>query len=262
MRSASISSGPVVVGSLVELWRFPVKSMAGEPLAGSAVGWHGLAGDRRYAFIRPHLQRSGFPWLTIREKVELVHYRARFAEPAAPESSVTLVQGPAGKERDVVDPELCAELGEGVTLIKQYGGIFDTFPLSLLTRQTLASLGELVRKPDTAPGAAEPAPLTALRFRPNLVVDVDPNACGGAAFPEDEWVGRLLQIGEPGRGLTLRIDARDSRCVMINVDPETGARDPAILKAVASQRQARLGVYGSTVVPGQIAVGDKVTLLP
>lgn len=250
---------PLVVGTLAQLWRFPVKSMAGEALAESAVGRHGLAGDRRYAFIRPHLQRSGFPWLTIREKVELVHYRARFADPSQPDRSITLVTNPAGLERDVVDPALCAELGEGVTMIKQDVGVFDTAPLSLLSLQTISSLAALVRSPDHA---APAAPLAALRFRPNLVVDVDPAAPGGAAFPEDEWVGRLLQIGAPGRGLTLRIDARDQRCVMINVDPATGARDPSILRTVAAERQARLGVYASTVSPGHVAVGDQVTLLP
>lgn len=250
--------GPLVVGTLAQLWRFPVKSMAGEALAESAVGRHGLAGDRRYAFIRPHLQRSGFPWLTIREKVELVHYSARFADPSQPDRSVTLVTNPAGLERDVVDPALCAELGEGVTMIKQDVGVFDTAPLSLLSLQTISSLAALVSRA----GAPDQPSLATLRFRPNLVVDVDPAATGGAAFPEDEWVGRLLQIGEPGRGLTVRIDARDQRCVMINVDPATGARDPAILRTVAAERQARLGVYASTVSPGHLAVGDQVMLLP
>ena len=70
-----------VVGRVAGLWRYPVKSMAGEELDGAEVSWHGLAGDRRWAFIRAGQVRSGFPWLTIRERPELAHYRPRFADP-------------------------------------------------------------------------------------------------------------------------------------------------------------------------------------
>ncbi|MGH2893554.1 MAG: MOSC N-terminal beta barrel domain-containing protein, partial [Solirubrobacteraceae bacterium] len=57
------------VGTLVGVWRYPVKSMAAEALTQAEVGWHGIVGDRRWAFIRPHMERSGFPWLTLREVV-------------------------------------------------------------------------------------------------------------------------------------------------------------------------------------------------
>ena len=55
------------VGRVAGLWRYPVKSMAAEALERADVGWHGLDGDRRWAFIREGMVRSGFPWLTIRE---------------------------------------------------------------------------------------------------------------------------------------------------------------------------------------------------
>jgi uncharacterized protein YcbX len=64
-----------VVGRVAALWRYPVKSMAGERVDAADVSWHGLAGDRRWAFIRDGQVRSGFPWLTIRELPELAHYR-------------------------------------------------------------------------------------------------------------------------------------------------------------------------------------------
>src|SRR5206468_10256775 len=121
-------------------------------------------------------------------------------------------------------------------------GVFDTMPLSLLTTQTLAALGRMV-------GAG----LAAERFRPNFLVDA-----GGRDFPEDAWVGRVLRIG----GLRMRVDQRDKRCVMVTIDPVTLRRDPAILRAIARERDARLGVYGSTVEPGRIAVGDPVELEP
>lgn len=229
-----------VVGRVVALCRYPVKSMAPEELDGVEVSWHGLAGDRRWAFIRDGQVRSGFPWLTIRERPELAHYLPRFAEPERPNASATLVRRPTGGELDVADPRLAAELGPGVRVIKQDRGVFDTFPLSLLTTQTLASLGRLV-------GTGLPA----ARFRPNLLVD----ACGWD-FPEDAWVGRVLRIG----GLRMRVDARDQRCMVVTIDPVTLRREPAILRAIARERDARLGVYGSTVEPGRVALGDPVEL--
>ncbi len=231
-----------VVGRIAALRRYPVKSMAGENLDEVEVSWHGLAGDRRWAFIRDGQVRSGFPWLTIRELPELAHYRPRFADPGRPDASVTLVRRPSGDEVDVTDPALAAELGPGVRVIKQNRGVFDTMPLSLLTTRTLASLGRLTGT-DLVPE----------RFRPNLLVD----ALAGD-FPEDAWVGRILRVG----GLRMRVDQRDQRCVMVTIDPVTLDRDPAILPAIARERDARLGVYGSTVQPGPVAVGDTVELEP
>lgn len=144
-----------VVGRVVALWRYPVKSMAGEELDCADVSWHGLAGDRRWAFIRPGQVGSGFPWLTIRQRPELARYRPRLTEPDRPDASPALVCTPTGGELDVAAPALAAELGRGVRVLKQNRGIFDTMPLSLLTTQTIASLGRLV-------GTA----LAPARFRP------------------------------------------------------------------------------------------------
>ncbi|HEY6275326.1 MAG TPA: MOSC N-terminal beta barrel domain-containing protein [Streptosporangiaceae bacterium] len=229
-----------LVGRVAALWRYPVKSMAAEVLDEADVSWHGLAGDRRWAFIREGQEHSGFPWLTIRERPELAHYRPRFAEPDRPNASATLVRTPSGVELDVADPALAAELGPGVRVIKQDRGVFDTMPLSLLTTQTLAGLGRLAGT-DLAAG----------RFRPNLLVDAS-----SRGFPEDAWVGRVLRIG----GLRMRVDQRDKRCVVVTIDPVTLLRNPAILRAIARERDARLGVYGSTVEPGRVAVGDPVEL--
>ena len=227
------------VGRVAALFRYPVKSMAGEPLDAADVSWHGLAGDRRWAFIRDGLVRSNFPWLTIRERPQMAHFRPSFTEPDRPDASATMVRTPAGGEYDVADRRLAAELGDGVRLIKQNRGVFDIAPLSLLTTQTVAGLGALVG-----------AELDVRRFRPNLLVE----AIGGEAFPEDGWVGSVLHIG----GMRMRVDQRDKRCVLVNVDPDTTERDPAILRTIARERRSCAGVYGSTVTPGRIAVGDAV----
>ena len=102
------------VGRVVGLWRYPVKSMAGEELAEAEVSWHGLAGDRRWAFIRDGVVRSGFPWLTLRERGDMSHYRPSLVEPARPDKSPTVVRTPSGATFDVADPALAAELGPGV----------------------------------------------------------------------------------------------------------------------------------------------------
>lgn len=233
------------VGRVAALWRYPVKSMAAEPLEDVEVSWHGLAGDRRWAFIREGMERSGFPWLTIRERPDMRHYRPSFVEPDRVDASPTMVRTPSGRDFDVVDPALAAELGgegsAGVRVIKQSVGVFDTLPLSLITTQTVASLGALVG-----------AELAVQRFRPNLLVD----APGEGPFPEDAWVGSGLRIG----GLRMRVDKRDQRCVMVNLDPATTESDPRVLRVIADERQARLGVYGTIVQPGRVAVGDPVLI--
>lgn len=229
------------VGRVVGLWRYPVKSMGAEALDEVDVSWHGLAGDRRWAFIRNGVTRSGFPWLTLRDRGDMAHYCPSLVEPAQPDKSRTVVRTPSGVTLDIIDSTLAAELGPGVQVIKQDRGIFDTFPLSLITTQTITRLGEMVG-----------ARLDVQRFRPNLLVE----AADETTFAEDAWVGRVLRIG----GLRMRVDKRDGRCLVITIDPKTTERSPEILRAVTQDRQGCLGVYGSTVEPGRVAVNDPVVI--
>jgi uncharacterized protein YcbX len=230
------------VGRVAALWRYPVKSMAAEPLDEVEVSWHGLAGDRRYAFVRDGLERSGFPYLTIRERSDMAHFRPSFIDPGEPDASRIVVSTPGGNEVDVLDPALLEELGGSARPIKLNRGLFDNSPLSLTTTQTVAGLGQLVGRE-----------LDPQRFRPNFLIE----ATGAdAAFPEDRWVGSVLRIG----AVRMRVDKRDERCVVVNVDPATSERDPAILRTLARAREACLGVYGATVEPGRVAVGDPVVL--
>jgi uncharacterized protein len=231
------------VGRVMGLWRYPVKSMGGEALTEAEVSWFGLAGDRRWAFIRNDVPRSGFPWFTLRERADMGWYVPRFVEPQAPDRSATMVLTPSGRELEVADPSLAEELCPGgLRLIRQDRGVFDTFPLSLITTQTIAHLSARV-------GAS----LDVRRFRPNLLVEA---ACN-EPFSEDSWVGRELAIGS----LRLRVDKRDGRCVVITIDPVTTARNADILRTVAQEREGCLGVYGSTVQPGRVALHDDVLLL-
>jgi uncharacterized protein YcbX len=71
-------------------------------------------------------------------------------------------------------------------------------------------------------------------------------------------MGCVLCIG----GMRMRVDKRDGRCVVTTIDPVTAERNPAILRAIARDRQGCLGVYGSTVEPGRVAVNDPVLIEP
>lgn len=215
--------------------------MAPERLASADVSWHGLAGDRRWAFVRDDVPQSGFPWFTLRQRDDLSDYVPHFTDPTHPDRSRTMVRTPSGATFEITDPVLAAELcAEGVRLIRQDRGVFDTFPLSLITTQTIAKLGESVG-----------AELGVQRFRPNILVDA-----GRGTFPEDEWLGCVLRIGT----MRMRVDKRDGRCVVITIDPATRERNPEVLRYVTGERQGCLGVYGTTVEPGGIAVGDAVFL--
>ena len=230
------------VGRVVGLWRYPVKSMAAESLEAVDVSWHGLAGDRRWAFVRGDQERNGFPWLTLRQRADMRHYVPAFADPARPDASATIVRTPSGAQLDVVDPKLAVELAsDGARAMRLDRGAFDTFPLSLITTATIAAIGDRV-------GIA----LDPQRFRPNLLVEAD----SAQPFVEDTWVGRVLRIG----ALRMRVDARDGRCVVITLDPETSEREPAVLRTVARERDGKLGVYGSTVSPGRVALQDVVAI--
>lgn len=68
-------------------------------------------------------------------------------------------------------------------------------------------------------------------------------------------MGATLRVGDAA----VRIDRRDERCVIVNVDPSAAERDPAVLRTIARERQACLGVYATTVQPGRVALGDMVT---
>jgi len=224
------------------MWRYPVKSMGAEALDLADVSWFGIGGDRRWAFVRDEATRSDFPWLTIRERNDMNQYSPSLSDSSRPDKSPTVVCTPSGAVMDVADPRLANELyPSGAQVIKQNRGVFDTFPLSLITTQTISNLGDSLG-----------IDLNVQRFRPNLLIE----ASVDSPFPEDEWVGCVLRIGD----LRIRVDKRDGRCAVITVDPVTAERKPEILRAVVSEREGCLGVYATTVEPGQIALGDEVVL--
>ncbi|MGZ6695848.1 MAG: MOSC domain-containing protein [Solirubrobacteraceae bacterium] len=229
------------VGVVSQIWRYPVKSMAGEQLEEAEVSWHGLAGDRRWGFVRDGLERSGFPYLTIRELSHMAGYRPVVHDPSRPDRSAVSVVTPSGDTYEVTDPRLVEELGGRVRVIKLDRGLFDVAPLSVISHQSIASLQALVGRE-----------LDHRRFRPNLLIA----AAQDEPWPEDQWVGATLRIGQA----RVRIDCRDDRCVVVCVDPATGERDARLLRTIVREPESYLGVYGATVAPGTVSVGDAVIL--
>ena len=228
-------------GVVSGLWRYPVKSMAGEALACAGISWSGLEGDRRWAFVRPDSADSGFPWHTIREFPQMSNYVALLDEPARPDRSRVRVRAPDGGRYDVTDPRLAAELGTGVRVMRLDRGAFDALPVSVISDSTVSALCTLAR-----------VARNELRFRPNIVVTLD----SGVPFEEDDWVGSAVRIG----AAVVRMDRRDSRCTIVNVDPASGLPGSRLLKVIGAARQACAGVYGTTALPGLIRVGDPVVV--
>lgn len=230
------------IGRVKEIWRYPVKSMAGESLEEAHISWHGLDGDRRAAFVRGD-NHSSFPWLTARQVAELVRYRPFYRDPDDVRNSPLLVETPGGRRLALDDAALQAELaalyGRDISLIRIKRGVFDSLPLSLMSTATVAALDERL---DFA--------LNGRRFRQNIIIET----FDGRPFAEESWVGSALTIGEVQVWLNQRIE----RCQMINVDPDTAVRSSATLKLVAQTRNNCVGVGCTPQSTGRIQVGDLV----
>lgn len=297
--SASAPSNPETilssVGTLVQLHRYPVKSMLGERLDRIGVTITGLEGDRAHAFVdvatdkvasakRPQLWR------------EMLAFQAATEPMQAPKGEfVVRITGPDGDtmlttDADVNDKisralgrpvRLVAVRPEGIEIERSHpdvvsrdgvgsaatfdvlplgmaaptGGFFDYAPLHVMCTASLAKVAESV--PDSR--------IEAPRYRPNIIIDnVD-----AEAFCENAWVGRELRVG---RGLVLRVIAPTPRCAIPTL--QHGGALPAdhrALKAVAALNRAEfldfglqpcLGAYAEVVHPGDIRCGDAIELAP
>ena len=233
------------VATVRAVFRYPVKSMGAEALQAADVDWYGVVGDRRFGFVQ-ETDASSFPWLTIREVPGMTRYGARCGAEA--EQDPPVVTTPDGRKLTVTDPALAEELaaahGRPIRLVRTFRGLFDCFPLSVMSVQTVEGIGALADRT-----------LQPQRFRPTILVDAP-----GADFPEDAWVGRTIQFGDGDDAPRMRVDIRDQRCMMINFDHETAQRDPAVLRAVAQHRDACAGVYGSVERPGVLRAGAPVLI--
>jgi uncharacterized protein YcbX len=239
----------VPVGRVAAIYRYPVKSMRGERIDATEVYWHGLAGDRRYAFVRGG-NTSRFPWLTGREVPNLLRYAPYFTEATNPGGSSVRVITPDGAdhalEDDALRDELAAQYGNAVHLLQSNRGIPDSAGISILG---VATVGDL--------GARIGAELDPIRFRPNILVET----AGGQPYEEEDWLGGLLVFGEGEGGARIRANRKDPRCMMVNLDPERAVQNPAVLREIVRNREECIGLYATTEAVGLVRVGDPVRLV-
>src|SRR5438270_3945871 len=98
----------IEIGHIEALFRYPVKSMAGERLDAANLGWHGIDGDRRLAFRRIH-DRSGFPWLSASQLPDLLLFAPQRCEGSAQADLPTRIRTPEGAEMTVFGQDLALE---------------------------------------------------------------------------------------------------------------------------------------------------------
>ena len=280
------------VGTVASLWRYPVKSMAGERREHATVTWRGIPGDRGWAVFDD--VRGG---VTNAKRVPpLRRLRARYLEePASGASSppilITLPDGstvrssdadaaqrlsgavgravslralgPAGTEaaprltlddepEDYVRELMGLEPGEPMPDFSEYpperlrllrqGNFFDAMPIHLITRTTLSTLA----------GIAPDSKWDERRFRPNVVVE----ATSAEGYPELGWVGRRVRIGTA----VIEVASGCPRCVMATLAVDELTHDPRVMRTLVRETAHNAGIYAGVVEPGEVAIGDPVTL--
>jgi uncharacterized protein YcbX len=240
----------IKVGQVAALYRYPVKSMRGEPLESVGAGWHGLDGDRRLAFRRTE-DRSGFPWLTASKLPELILFTPRWQASADAGDLPSHVRTPEGEELALFGPDLAAEvgrrLGSPVEMVHLNRGIFDEAGVSLIASATVDAIGRL------AAGSAD-----VRRFRPNILI----STLRSIPFEEDDWVGGVISFGESDDAAAIFVTNRDERCSIVTYDPDSARTAPEVLKAIVRERSNRAGVYGTVVRRGWLRVGQPILLEP
>jgi uncharacterized protein len=273
-----VDSSQTVLGSVVGLWRYPVKSMLGEELSSAEITQRGVLGDRAYGLVDSTDGKVATA-KNPRKWPHLFDLRAEFADDPVvgkdmPPVRITLPQGSSvSSAQPEVDRILSQVLGREVTLrradsqqvtAEEYwpdmegldhrdtvtdfalpeGTFFDVAFVHVLTMATLERLRELY------PRGRFEIP----RFRPNIVVNTTSAATD---FVEDAWIGHTLAIGETIR---LTIVGPCSRCVMTTLPQGDLPNDPGILRTAAQQNHANVGVYASVSRGGTARRGDAVRL--
>jgi uncharacterized protein len=272
-------------GSLIALWRYPVKSMMGEELNAAEVTRGGLAGDRAYALVDSANGKVASA-KNPRKWPALFDFRATLADVPStgmtmPPVRITLPDGTIVSSEQVdIDRILTAELKRPVTLdlAEQAATSADARPATaeaywpdlegLEHRDAVTDFG-LPQGTffDAAPvHLLTTATLDRLRslypkgrfesrrFRPNMVIET---ANGATGFLENAWVGRTLAIGDSVR---LSITGPCSRCVMTTLAQGDLPRDAGILQTAARHNTSNVGVYASVLQGGVVRRGDSVRL--
>jgi uncharacterized protein YcbX len=213
-----------VAVKITEIWRYPVKTMAGEKLQRVAIGPLGIEGDRVV-----HVEDAGGRVITSRSHPRLLGHKGSLG-----------THGEVLVDRRPWDtPEVAAEVadiaGPGARLMRDDGPErFDVLPLLVATDGAIAAFGHDHR-----------------RLRPNIVIG------GVEGLAEREWPGACLRIGQALIGVQdLRL-----RCIMTSYDPDTLIQDKAITRGIYQRFDGKLALNCFVIEGGEIAVGDDVQLV-
>jgi uncharacterized protein len=210
---------------LAEIWRYPVKSLAGERLEAADVDPGGIPGDRAV-----HVRDGRGKVATGRRHYRLVTIPATLGPDGA-----ALVDGKRWDSLEAARVIWGAAGDESRLAPSENGPLHDDTPLLVATDGAVDWLGEDGR-----------------RFRPNLVV------AGVEGLAERDWAGRTLRIGTALIGVSHLCE----RCAMTTVDPDSGEVDPSILTRVRRELDGRFALNCDVLEPGRVAVGDPVEVLP
>ena len=286
------SSG--AIGTVVSLWRYPVKSMMGEDLNSSYVTERGLVGDRTYAIVDKQTGKAASA-KNPRKWGKLFDFRSMFIDSLnddtnnIPPVRITFPDGSnifsdRTEEGNDVDSRLSQVFNREVKLMKasdfeepsyeeywpDIDGLarrdqvtdeampsktfFDITVIHILTTSTINRLRELYPE-----GRFE-----VRRFRPNIVVESAAAASEEKKknnkkndFIENSWVGKKMTIG---KDIVLNITAPCTRCVIITLPQGDLPQDLGILSTVAKYNQVHVGVYASVERGGIIHRGDTVQI--
>jgi uncharacterized protein YcbX len=233
---------------VLELWRYPVKSLQGEQMTSVAVTSDGLDGDRRFAIFDAE---TGFG-LTGRRMPELLFASARLADRGDVE--ITLPDGSIAPD----DEALSAWLGRRVTLRSANAGVARRYENPVDFEREPTSAWAPFEGADGAFHDSTGARVSLLstgtigswdrrRFRPNVLLDGE---------GEDSLVGFSVGLGEA----TLNVGMRIERCVM-TTRPQPGGleRDLDVLRTIAREREACAAVGALVTKPGTVRIGDALT---
>ena len=248
---------------IVEIWRYPVKSMLGEKIAQASVGPSGIQGDRRWAVVDAETGVS----LSAKRYADLLRCRARTSDGevliSIPDNS-ECAAGSADAARGLSDllgrqvtthsaeatetiqhefPTAVTEgHGEPFLYLPETEAFFDCAPLQLLTTATLRELQRLLPASIIHP----------VRFRPNFLIETNE-----AGFVENYWVDNGINLG------SLRCEVYDDtrRCIMVALGQADLPRDTEIIRAILKSNEGRAGVALKTPETDVVQCGAKVEIV-
>lgn len=236
------------IGHIVSIFRYPVKSMAGTELKSAKLGFHGIEGDRRFAFHRV-TEKGGFPWLSASLLPELILFKPIHQNENEDLAAPTHVRTPEGIVMEILskelDDEISNRLGSEVKLMNLRQGVFDDAPVSVISRQTISGIEKRSERL-----------LDIRRFRPNFFIET----ISGYPFEEDDWLGRTVYFGEEPAGAAVSLTLRDKRCVMVNFDPDNASPDSNIMRSIIKLNENFAGAYGTVIRTGVVKTGQKIFL--